>query len=199
MTLSQLLQSDANFEQITQHLDHLDPPTRRQETQALDGRGQKVLYEMAAKGPPINFAHFVPEGTKDGQEVIHAGRNSQPAFRLFEKRWCRPSGHPGELWGYNEASVRPLIGPGYFVAHMTENDGNDPRGAVVVDYFMEPEGPVPEGWPGIRPNSRGLQMFIYNKMRDYMRRVSEHVSIGAAYRMEKRIMGYFVLCREEET
>ena len=199
MTLSQLLQSDATFEQITQHLDHLDALARRQETQALDGRSQKALYEMAGKGPPIDFAHFVPEGTKDDQEVIHAGRNSQPAFRLFEKRWCRPSGHPGELWGYNEASVRPLIGPGYFVAHLTENDGSDPRGAVVVDYFMQPEGPVPEGWPGIRPNSRGLQMFVYNKMRDYMRRVSEHVSIGAAYRMEKRIMGYFVLCREEET
>ena len=70
---------------------------------------------------------------------------------------------------------------------------------MVVDYFMVPQGPVPEGWPKLRPNSRGLQMFVYNKMRDYMRRVSKHVSIGAAYRMEKRIMGYFVLCREEDS
>jgi len=197
MTLSQLLQADAKLEQIAEHLDHLDPIARRLETLELDGRAQKLLYEKAADGLPVDLAHFVPEGVEDDREIIHAGRNSQPAFRYFEKRWCRPGGRPGELWGYNEASVRPLIGPGYFVAHPTEGGGSDPRGAVVVDYFMQPQGPMPEGWPRIRPNSQGLQMFVYNKMRDYMRRVSGHVSIGAAYRMEKRVMGYFVLCREE--
>jgi hypothetical protein len=30
-----------------------------------------------------------------------------------------------------------------------------------------------------------------------MRRVSAHCSIGIAYRLEKRVMGYFVLCRDE--
>jgi hypothetical protein len=40
-------------------------------------------------------------------------------------------------------------------------------------------------------------MFVYDKTRDYMRRVSEHVSIGKAYRKESRVMGYFVLCRDQ--
>jgi hypothetical protein len=128
---------------------------------------------------------------------VHYGKNSQPVFRNFEKRWVRPKGHPGELWGYNETPVRPLIGPGYFVARRTDDDGADPRGGVVVDYFrVPPEDTVIPGWPPVRPNSRGLQRFVYDKTRDYMRRVSSHCSIGIAYRLESRVMGYFVLCRE---
>ncbi len=196
MTLSQLIQAKTQIQQIAQHLDGLDPSQRREQTLALDGKAQEALYTMAADAPPADLAHFVPDDIPDGREVIHAGRNSQPAFRYFQKRWCRPSGYPNELWGYNETAVRPLIGPGYFVAHPTEGSGGETRGAIVVDYFRVPEGPTPPGWPHVKPNSSGLQMFIYNKTRDYMRRVSEHVSIGVAFRMEKKILGYFVLCRQ---
>jgi hypothetical protein len=197
MTLSQLIQSAATIEKISDHLDQLDAAERQNQTLALNGSLQQELYSIAAQASAIDLAHFVPDDIQDGREVIHFGRNSQPAFRFFQKRWCRPTGAPDELWGYNEAGVRPLIGPGYFVAHPTAEGGSDPRGAIVVDYFKLPEGPMPGGWPKIKPNSSGLQMFVYNKTRDYMRRVSAHVSIGVAFRMEKRIMGYFVLCREE--
>jgi len=197
MLLSEMIESDAGIKEIAEHLNALESAGRRSQTLALDGRLQKLLYEKAAHGEPASLEHFVPTGVAEGCEVIHAGRNSQPAFRYFEKRWCRPADHAGELWGYNEAGVRPLIGPGYFVAHPTADGGSDPRGAVVVDYFMTPEGPMPTGWPRIKPNSSGLQVFVYNKTRDYMRVVSQHVSIGVAYRMEKRVMGYFVLCRQD--
>ena len=83
------------------------------------------------------------------------------------------------------------------MAHQSDAEGSDVRGAVVVDYFMLPDAPVPGNWPPIRPNRSGLQRFIYHKTRDYMRRISKHVSLGIAYRMEKRVMGYFVLCRED--
>ena len=49
----------------------------------------------------------------------------------------------------------------------------------------------------MRPNSEGLQRFIYMGTRDFMRRVSEHVSIGAAYKGEKPLDHYFTLCRED--
>lgn len=197
MALIDLVRSGAHAEDVAKHLDGLAQPQRIEELHALGGKEQARLYEIAEANAPLDLDFFVPRGVADGREVIHFGKNSQPAFREFQKRWARPTGRPGELYGYNETMVRPLIGPGYFVAHLTEGDGADPRGAVVVDYFMVPSGPVPEGWPGVRPNSRGLQRFVYDKTRDYMRRLSSHCSIGVAHRLEKRVMGYFVLCRDE--
>jgi hypothetical protein len=39
-------------------------------------------------------------------------------------------------------------------------------------------------------------MFVYNNTRDFMRRVSQHVSIGTAYKGDKALGAWFVLCRE---
>ncbi|MEE3328992.1 MAG: hypothetical protein VX252_16750 [Myxococcota bacterium] len=197
MNLSQLIREDTRIEDIAEHLDHLAPAERRDQTLSVDGHLQKTLYERAQMSPPLGLDYFVPTNVANETEVIHFGRNSQPAFKYFQKRWARPSGRHDQLFGYNEARVRPLIGPGYFVAHPTDAEGSDVRGGVVVDYFMMPDAAVPNGWPPIKPNHRGLQMFIYNKTRDYMRRVSEHVSIGIAYRKEKTVLGYFLLCRED--
>jgi hypothetical protein len=47
------------------------------------------------------------------------------------------------------------------------------------------------------PNSRGLQRFVYHRTRDFMRRVSRHVTIGAAYKGESPLDHYFVLVREQ--
>ena len=195
--LSELIREDSRIEDIAEHLDKLDPAERRQQTLDVDGKLQKILYERAQMSAPVDLEFFVPSHVADTTEVIHYGRNSQPAFKYFQKRWSRPAGREGQLFGYNEARARPLIGPGYFVAHPTDADGSDVRGAVVVDYFMLPDAAVPEGWPAIKPNNHGLQMFVYNKTRDYMRRISEHVSIGIAYRKEKTVLGYFLLCRDE--
>jgi hypothetical protein len=194
--LSAMIKSNAKAPDIAAHLDGIGHSGRLGEIYALTGHEQKQLYACAADSPPLTLDYFVPPGVPDATEVIHYGKNSQPAFREFQKRWCRQPGSSEQLCGYNETGVRRLIGPGYFVARPTDGGGSDERGAVVVDYYMVPEGGVPEGWPAIKPNNRGLQMFIYNKTRDYMRRVSEHVSIGAAYRQEARVMGYFVLCRQ---
>jgi hypothetical protein len=68
---------------------------------------------------------------------------------------------------------------------------------VVVDYFQVPDGPVPAGWPAVKRNAQGLQRFVYDGTRNYMRRVSKHVSIGAAYKGETPLDHYFVLCRED--
>ena len=195
--LSELIREDSRIEDIAEHLDKLDPAERRQQTLDVDGKLQKILYERAQMSAPVDLEFFVPSHVADTTEVIHYGRNSQPAFKYFQKRWSRPAGREGQLFGYNEARARPLIGPGYFVADPTDADGSDVRGAVVVDYFMLPDAAVPAGWPAIKPNNHGLQMFVYNKTRDYMRRISEHVSIGIAYRKEKTVLGYFLLCRDE--
>jgi hypothetical protein len=197
MSLPSMLRSGATIHQIAAHLDGLDPETRLAEVRAVGRRDQELLYQRAADAPPITLERFVGKEVAPLREVIHHGKNSQPAFRDFEKRFCRPEDGSEQLFGFNEGPARRLIGPGYFVARVTEGGGSDPRGAVVVDYFTVPDGPVVPSWPEVRPNSSGLQRFVFHRTRDYMRRVSSHVSIGKAIKDEQRAMGYFVLCRQD--
>lgn len=199
MSLKDLLLDDSkSIADVTAYLDALGHEHRLEEVLGCGGKHQAAMYDKAAAAPPITLEHFVPADVPSLTEVIHHGRNTLPAFKLFQKRFCRPADRAGELYGYNEGSTRPLIGPGYFVAHSTEgNDVWHPRGPIVVNYFRVPEGEVCEGWPEVVPNSSGLQMFVYNKTRDFMRKVSEHVSIGAAYKKEKSMGTYFVLVRED--
>jgi hypothetical protein len=121
-------------------------------------------------------------------EVIHRGRNTLPAFNHFEKRFCRPSAEARELWGYNEQSMKWAVGPGYFVTR--EGDA----GEVVIDYYETPPR-KPEGWPEIISNKARLGRFVYHEMKDFMRGLSAHVSIGRAARRGSMMDAWFVLCR----
>jgi hypothetical protein len=135
------------------------------------------------------------------QSIRHHGTNTlSPPRRLryFEKRFARPRGESERLFGYNEWILRRLIGPGYFVATADHPRWLE-RGGVVVDYFEVPEGAVPPKWPDVVPNSQGLQRFVYRGTRDFIRPVSDDVSIGAAFRGEKALDHYFTLCREAPT
>ncbi len=185
---------------VADALDGLDHDARVGTVFALDRDGQRRLYDLAAGAGAITLEHFVPSGRGARLAVRHHGRNTLPLprrHRYFEKRFCRPDDGSARLFGYNESPSRGLIGPGYFVAVPTAGrDDWTPRGAVVVDYFQVPDGPVVDGWPAVVPNSHGLQWFVYRNTRDFMRRVSAHVSIGAAYKSERSLDHYFVLCRE---
>jgi len=187
-TFNDLLRSGATLDRISQHLDNLSQDVRTAETMAISRRDQKKLFDMAS--PVISLDHLAPEGGTL-HPIIHEGINNQPAFRRFQKPSTR--GLDGSVFGYNEGVLRDVIGPGYFVARET---GKDPRGHIVVDYFMCPAGEVPTGWPEVVPNVVGLQRFVYHHCRDYLRRVSKHVSIGKAYKDESTVMGYFVLARQ---
>jgi hypothetical protein len=198
MSLSQLiLAPEASIESIRSHLDALAPDTRIAEVQSLGRAPQKKLWDLAAASPAITLEHFVPAGTPHTTEVIHHGRNTLPVFTHFQKRFALPADGTRRLFGYNEGVTRSIIGPGCFVAIPT--DGNpswQQRGAWVVDYFQVPDGPVPAHWPKVVPNTHGLQFLVYNKTRDFMRRVSTHVSIGEAYKVERSMGSWFVLCRD---
>ena len=165
---------------------------------ACGGKLQSSLFAMASASQAITLEHFVPAGIDPLAEVIHHGRNTLPAFRRFQKRFCRAADREDELYGYNEGLTRPLIGPGFFVAHSTAgNDAWERQGAIVVNYFRVPEGAVVESWPKVVPNSRGLQTFVYKNTRDFMRKVSSHVAIGSAFKKDKPMNAFFVLVRED--
>lgn len=191
--------ADENIAEIGAFLDGLSHADRLAASRVLDRAQQRRLFEKAAKAPPLKFTDFVPEAAADLEEIIHHGRNTLPllpSFKLFEKRMCRPQGGGPRVFGFNESPTRGLIGPGYFVMIPTAgNPAWEARGSLVVDYFQVPEGPVSAGWPEVKPNSSGLQVLVYNKTRDFMRKVSAHMTIGAAYKVEKALGHYFVLVR----
>jgi hypothetical protein len=189
------------LEALEEALDRASPGERRAAVLALDRAAQRRLYRLAERARPLALADFVPAERAPREAVRHLGKNTLPLpgkLRFFEKRFCRPEDASPRLFGYNETPVVRLVGPGYFVAAPTAGEPRwEPRGAVVVDYFRVPDGPVAEGWPRVVPNSRGLQILVYHRTRDFLRRVSRHVAIGAAYKNERALDHYFVLVRED--
>lgn len=201
MTLLDLLGDDASgIEDVNAYLDGMPHERRSEEVLSLDRDAQRRLFVKASEAEAIGLDHFVPASKGALEPVRHLGRNTLPlpgAHKRFAKVFCRPADGTARLFGYNDAPSRWLVGPGYFVGIPTVGHPRwFARGAVVVDYFQVPDGPVPTGWPRVKRNAEGLQRFVYDGTRDYMRKVSSHVSIGAAYKGEKPLDHYFVLCRE---
>jgi hypothetical protein len=190
-----------SLDAVAAYLDSLAHPARLAETRTLERRDQRRLYQRAAAARPLSLEDYVGPQVGPRVEVIHHGRNSLPlpaSLRLFQKRFCKPESGEGRLFGYNESPFLRTLGPGFFVMVPTAGKSHwEARGAVVVDYYQIPDGPVAPGWPKVIPNSKGLQFFVYRHTRDFMRRVSAHVSVGAAYKGEKSLDHYFMLCRED--
>ncbi|MAA78456.1 MAG: hypothetical protein CL916_04290 [Deltaproteobacteria bacterium] len=198
MSLLKMIQNEAEILKIASFLDSLSHTKRLAETRTLSRQNQEWLYQQAKTNEPLHLEAFVPTKTPN-VEVIHYGRNTLPlpnALKLFEKRFCRPDKRENVLYGYNEGMTRPLIGPGYFVAKPCPTEWQN-LGSIVIDYFEVPDEPVVEGWPRIKKNNQGLQFLVYHQTRDFMRRVSSHVTIGAAYKKDKPLGHYFILCRNE--
>lgn len=200
MSLRDLLRDDdARIPAIAAYLDGLSHAERLAETRTLGRSAQRRLYRAAGTGD-LGLDHFVGPGVAPRTEVIHHGRNTLPlpgGLRLFEKRFAKPEAGGDRLFGYNQSPFLHVIGPGFFVAVPTAgNKAWEERGPVVIDYFQIPDGAVPDGWPKVVPNTKGLQVFVYNKTRDFMRRVSAHVTIGAAYKEENALDHYFILCKQ---
>ncbi len=199
-----LVRGPASVAEIAAYLDALEPGQREREANALGRNDQARLFDKAADGPPSRITDFVPAPLPDLTPVHHPGRNTIatfPYFQRFQKRFTRPAGERARLFGYN-ASNAFFIKPGYFVAYETDDHAEwRERGGVVIDYHQVPDADVPGAWPAIVTNDTGLQKLVYHLTRDFMRRVSAHVSIGRASREDAsgdRLLDYwFTLCRQE--
>ena len=178
---------------IADLLDNLDESTRIKVVRRLGRRDQQALYGKVEGFAPLELVDLVPASRPDLVEVRHLGRNSLPAFTIFEKRFCRLPGNspdaPDALAGYNFQAMSPVTGPGYFMAR----DDTKTR-EVLVDYHHLPNQ-KPSDWPPIRSNERGLSRFVYGFMIDRLRRVSKHVTIGSAARNGRDLGSYFILNR----
>lgn len=182
---------------LAKYLDGLDQAKRIAEAVSLNAKQQEQLWNAAEGSKPLTLEHFAPASKKPLEQVIHHGKNSLPVFTKFQKRFCKaaPEAKTANLWGYNEQAAKAFTGPGYFVTRPTTASDLDNHG-VVIDYTLEPQGKA-EGWPKFIPNNKRLSRFIYNGTKDYMRGVSQHLSIGRASRGKEWMPNWFILCRED--
>lgn len=172
-------------------LDAADADTRLAATRKWSKSMQRALFD-AAEGRGVTSDQVVPT-TEVGQEVIHRGTNTLPMFRQFQKRFCRVEGEDGiEISGYNHNPdvLMWATTPGYYVAY---EDPDSPE--FVIDYRQMPDQKA-ETWPPIVKNSKRLGLVVYAGMVDRLRRVSEHVTIGRAYK-KKPMSAWFVLVRDD--
>ena len=184
-----LLPGTMDLDRAAEGLNQLSHSERLAVVRSLGKAPQAALFE-AAKGRVITIADVVPADAAPLKPVIHHGKNSLPLFTEFQKRFCRSSDSPEtELWGYNHQTMAPITGPGYYVAHQHGDE-------VAIDYTRLPDG-KPESWPAIKPNGSGFSRLVYFNMIDYLRKVSDHVSIGRAVKGGKAMDNWFLLCRED--
>ncbi|WP_394830792.1 hypothetical protein LVJ94_30215 [Pendulispora rubella] len=193
MNLNVLLEPAVDLPRLQKILDELGHLGRVDTIRGWDKKTQALLYEAARGFRPVTLDDFVPPSTEPLHEVIHHGKNTLPSFSHFQKRFCKPEGDGKELLGYNHQQMSWATGPGYFVVHPAETEGE-----VDIDYLRVPSS-KPAAWPPIKDNDHGLGRLVYGGMVDVMRGVSQHVSIGRARKNGKFIDAWFVLCREDPT
>ncbi len=184
---------ETTTDRITDALDRMGPHGRLEVVRCASPKDQVALWELY-EDSPVDVDDLVPSDVEPMTEVIHEGKNTLPAHTIFQKRFCRTDDDSGRLYGYNHQKLSWATGPGYFVAHAFE--GDDDPSPFGVDYREVPPA-KPDAWPKIQPNEKGLGRFVYAGMIDYLRKVSDHVLIGRAYKGGKPMNAYFLLCRQD--
>ncbi len=143
------------------------------------------IFTAAAGYRRIDLDYAVAARVPALQSVRHVGINSLPLFRDFAKLMYRTStgaaGRNSLMWSW-------VTGPGYFTVRAEE-------GELLLDYVELPEQ-HPLDWPPVRSNARGFSFFVFRGLVDRVRAISDHVTIGRAFRNGKPTRNYFFLVRE---
>jgi hypothetical protein len=179
-------------EHIARELDRLAHAERVLALQGMQRDQFSQLFALVDRFAPMTLDALVPGDTAPLRPVRHIGRNSLPLFSSFEKRFYR-MGAGAAVGGANFQSTSFATGPGYFTAAPSAE-----RTEIVIDYNQIPDI-APAGWPALSDNRRGIGRLVYGGMIDTLRKVSEHISIGAAHKQGQPASAYFVLCRLPET
>lgn len=174
---------------MAEQLDRMSHAERVLALYGLERAQLRRLYSVCEGVAPMTLEDLVPADTPPRQAVRHIGRNSLPLFSHFEKRFYRLD-TPAAVGGANFQSTSVLTGPGYFTASASAGQRE-----VVIDYNQIP-ATAPEGWPPLTDNDHGLGRLVYGGMIDTLRRVSKHVSIGAAQKKGQAPSAFFILTRQ---
>ena len=206
-TLVEAIRAGADIDTIAAHLDGLDAETRKNEVSALRPSDQSKLYALAdGRHTRLNF--YVPDGVEPGVEVIHDGINTLPVIGgVFQKRFAIDPDNATRICGYNHnytgivSHLGWFTGPGYFLVREQGSAAPDGRtdhdGQIFVNYYEQPTRAPVSTWPEPQPAMGWSAALVWGSMCDYMWRVSDHVSIGTAYKKGKPLGQFFALCRRD--
>lgn len=205
MGLKELVLEGASRETIADYLNGLNHAQRLEQVYQQTGALQEKLYDLCEGAVCTLDTDFVPADVADTTEVTHWGINSLALFRKFQKPMARIDSADGKkVVGFNRQVMSKITGPGYFTAKDHDWEGSQ---RVVVDYLDVPfdaesvrasidRGNLPNDWPKILPQDAKLSRFIYFQTRDWMWKVSDHVTIGKAKKLDNWLNNWFILCRE---
>src|SRR3990172_10191029 len=90
-------ETPAEPRRVARFLDGLAHAERVAAVRSLGRAEQRRLFEAVTGALPLGLADLVPPATPDLVPVRHYGRNTLPAFTIFEKRFCRPRGADREI------------------------------------------------------------------------------------------------------
>ncbi len=192
MDVSVLLEPTVDLKRLSEILDGLGHEGRRHTLRTWSPTVQARLFEAAKDYRPLKLDFLVPASVPPGHEVVHDGQNTLPAFRHFQKRFCKLTHDSVNVVGYNHHALQRFTGPGYFVA--SEGAGEH-EGELAIDYTVVP-ATRPPGGPVVRANDGGIGALVYGGMVDYLRGISAHVSIGRAFK-GKSMNAWFALVRKD--
>ncbi len=202
-SLKEMIAASAHMDAIGAWLDGLEHEARVAQVTGLSAGELAALYALA-DGRDVELDHFVPAGAAPGVEVVHHGVNSLPVIGgTFRKRFTRAASGDELLYGFNDndgfvSSIGWFTGPGYFAVRprgCNNPDGRSGSDQLFIDYYEQPEETPMAGWPDPKPAMGWSAGLVFGQMCDYMWRVSEHVSIGAAWKKGKPVGQYFALVR----
>ena len=194
MDVSVYLEPKVDIEKLAEVLDGLGHDGRVHTMRTWDKKRMAAIFD-ACGARSITLDHLVPPSIGANVEVIHDLRNTLPFFANAEKRFARLQGDSADVGGYNrQHGIARASEPGYFTVRAGDGEHEN---ELVIDYGKVPSS-KPLSWPPIEANDKGfLNGIVWGGMVDYLRRVSQHVSIGRATKDGKAIGQYFALVRRD--
>lgn len=193
MDVTILLEPKIDLDRLAEVLDGLGHEGRVHATMTWTRKQKKAIFEAVKGKRPIDFDFLVPASVGPLVEVVHDGHNTMPVFSHFQKRFTKLENDDVQVAGYNKQSMEVFTGPGYFV--VTKGEGEH-EGELVFDYDKVPRN-KPPSWPPIRKNDGLIGGIVNGGMVDYLRGISNHVSIGVAFKNGKPRHQWFTLVRRD--
>lgn len=178
MDVTVLLEPKIDLERLQKALDGLGHAGRLHTVCTWTKKQQRAIFDAAKGFLPIGLDDVVPGGVSDLVEVRHPGNNTLPVYHRFEKRYARTGDPACPVVGYNPHPHAWLIGPGYF---SVEEGTGEHAGELLIDYRKIPKV-KPVAWPKIEPNGGLVPGIVFGDQVDYLRKLSSHVFIGAAFK-----------------